>query len=288
MSHASFESLLGSSARQSEMLDPQGDDILRMKEQTERTQRMIGTCKGSFQNAEYFLSKDTDHSVDGIDLPGSGLMINYANAFLGSINTVIDRYIVLERFEEAKMDLDILDRNLDDMELGAEKSHNGEASLDITSDVPMKAALAKVLVTTDVLTVPITDVPMEAALNKTDKIKLTLDDKIEINPMGADGTVLADYEVNDKLKNIKQIKLITTRQFKMETVKEAKGFWRETQLSSAELSTEILKTKPHHGATSNLTKWITRLQNLNNFWREKHVNKCSIKTDEGFICLACV
>ena len=106
--------------------------------------------------------------------------------------------------------------------------------------------------------------------------------------MGADVTVLNGYEVADKLKNIKQtkeIKLITTRQFKMEAVKEAMGFWRETQpssgkLSSAELSTEILKTKPHHGATSNLTKWITRLHNLNNFWREKHVDKCSLKTDE--------
>ena len=57
-------------------------------------------------------------------------------------------------------------------------------------------------------------------------------------------------------------------------MKEAKGFWRKTQLSSAEL-----KTKPHNGATSSLN-WITRLQNLNNFWREKHVNKCSIKTNE--------
>ena len=60
------------------MLDPRGDDILRKKEQTKRTQRMIGTCKGSFtieikkfiQTAEYFLSKDTDHSDDEIDLPG--------------------------------------------------------------------------------------------------------------------------------------------------------------------------------------------------------------------------
>jgi len=53
------------------------------------------------------------------------------------------------------------------------------------------------------------------------------------------------------------------------------------QLSSAELSTEILKTKHiHHGAASNLTKWITRLHNFNNFWREKHVDRCSLKTDE--------
>ena len=87
------------------MLDPQGDDVLRKKEQTKRTQRMIGTCKGRFtieiknfiQNAEYFLSKDTGHSDDGIDLPGSGLMIDCANAFLGSLNRVIDRYVVLEK-----------------------------------------------------------------------------------------------------------------------------------------------------------------------------------------------
>ena len=99
------------------MLDPR-EDVLRRKEQTKRTQRMIGTCKGKFtkeiktfiQNAEYFLSKDTGHSVDGIDLPGSGLMIDCANAFLGSLNRVIDRYIVLEKFEEvnycSKIDLD--------------------------------------------------------------------------------------------------------------------------------------------------------------------------------------
>ena len=87
------------------MLDPQGDDVLRKKEQTKRTQRMIGTCKGKFtkeiktfiQNAEYFLSKDTGHSVDGIDLPESGLMINCANAFLGSLDRVIDRYVELEK-----------------------------------------------------------------------------------------------------------------------------------------------------------------------------------------------
>ena len=104
MSHASFESLLGSSAGQSEMLDPR-EDVLRRKEQTKRTQRMIGTCKGKFtkeiktfiQNAEYFLSKDTGHSVDDIDLPESGLMINCANAFLGSLDRVIDRYIELEK-----------------------------------------------------------------------------------------------------------------------------------------------------------------------------------------------
>ena len=104
MSHASFESLLGSSAGQSEMLDPR-EDVLRRKEQTKRTQRMIGTCKGKFtkeiktfiQNAEYFLSKDTGHSVDDIDLPESGLMINCANAFLGSLDRVIDRYVELEK-----------------------------------------------------------------------------------------------------------------------------------------------------------------------------------------------
>ena len=86
--HGMSESLLRSNARQSEMLDPR-EDILRKKERTKRTQRMIETCKESFtneQNAEYFLSKDTDHSVDGIDLPRSGLMIDYGNTFLGSLN----------------------------------------------------------------------------------------------------------------------------------------------------------------------------------------------------------
>ena len=86
------------------MLDPR-EDILRKKEQTKRTQRMIGTCKGQFtieiknfiKKAEYFLSKDTGHSVDDIDLPGSGLMIDCANAFLGSLDRVIDRYIMLEK-----------------------------------------------------------------------------------------------------------------------------------------------------------------------------------------------
>ena len=69
------------------MLDPR-EGILRKKERTKRTQRMIETCKESVTNdAEYFLSKDTDHSVDGIDLPRSGLMIDYGIfTFLGSLN----------------------------------------------------------------------------------------------------------------------------------------------------------------------------------------------------------
>ena len=90
-----------------------------------------------------------------------------------------------------------------------------------------------------------------------------MNDKLE---MGADGTVRADPEVTHKLNNTKQIKLITTQQFKMKTV----SFWRETQPSSAELSNET----QHHGATRDPTNWITRLQNLN-FWRES-----SIKTEK--------
>merc|ERR1711984_70952 len=35
--------------------------------------------------------------MGGIDLPGSGLMIDCATAFLGSLNRVIDRYVVLEK-----------------------------------------------------------------------------------------------------------------------------------------------------------------------------------------------
>ena len=63
--------------------------------------------------------------------------------------------------------------------------------------------------------------------------------------MGAqdiDVTVFNGSEVADKLKNIKQtqeIKLVTTRQFKMEAVKEAMGFWRETQPSSAQPSSVL-------------------------------------------------
>ena len=85
------------------MLDPR-EDILRRKEQTKRTQKMIITCKGNFtkeikvltRTAEYFLVKDADHSVDEIDLPES-TVINCAQAFLDSLDRVIARYIELEK-----------------------------------------------------------------------------------------------------------------------------------------------------------------------------------------------
>ena len=56
-----------------------------------------------------------------------------------------------------------------------------------------------------------------------------LDVQVEAIDTLADNTDLTDPEVNDRLRNI------TTRKFKME--KEAKRFWRETQPSSAELTT---------------------------------------------------
>ena len=66
---------------------------------------MISTCKGNFtkeikhltRTAEYFLIKDAEHSVDNIDLPESGSVINCAHAFLGSLDRVIARYVELEK-----------------------------------------------------------------------------------------------------------------------------------------------------------------------------------------------
>ena len=140
MSHASFESLLGSSARQSQsgMLDP-GEDILRKKEQARRTQRMISTCKGNFtkeikvltRTAEYFLVKDAEHSVDETDLPES-TVINCAQAFLGSLDRVIARYIELEKnLDDWKNFMtDVWEGTDEDLVIAISKQEEGVANYD--------------------------------------------------------------------------------------------------------------------------------------------------------------
>ena len=95
-----IESFLGSSSGRAELLDSQGS-ILRKKEETKRTQRRIGTCKGSFTTetkkfidlVEYFQNKYPQD--DDTDLIGSKL-IDYAAGILSSFNRVIDRYVALE------------------------------------------------------------------------------------------------------------------------------------------------------------------------------------------------
>merc|ERR1711888_311682 len=83
-------------------MDSQGD-ILRKKEETKRTQRLIGTFKGNFtteknkfiSNVEHFETKfPLDDNNTG---PPGSIMIDYANGILGSFNRVIDRYVALEK-----------------------------------------------------------------------------------------------------------------------------------------------------------------------------------------------
>ena len=97
----SLESLLGSSQSGVDLGEA---DFLRTKERTQRTQRMIGTCKGRFTNeikkfistADYFVNKETDLTVEQLEALGP-THLDCAEALLSSLNRVIDRYVDLEK-----------------------------------------------------------------------------------------------------------------------------------------------------------------------------------------------
>ena len=166
-------------------------------------------------------TKTADHSVDQTDLPES-TVINCAQAFLDSLDRVIAKNIELEKT------LDDWKNFITEHICGHKEKDNMEDNKTNLNDVFEVDSPARVrdneafleLVSTDVLT---------AQMGVLDT---ALDVQVEAIDTLADNTDLTDPEVNDRLRNI------TTRKFKME--KEAKRFWRETQPSSAELTTHVV------------------------------------------------